>query len=91
MTGVVLILIKALELYRYILIARILCSWLPGANWYNQPFKFLYDITEPVMTPFRRLIPPLGMMDISPIVLFLMIDWLLIPALVMLANQVAHY
>lgn len=87
----IVILIKALELYRWILLARIICSWLPGANWYNQPLKFLYDITEPVMGPFRRLIPPLGMLDISPIVLFLVIDALLIPALRMVGGQMLGY
>ena len=65
------ILIQAVEVYKWILLARILLTWLPSINWYNQPFRFLSDVTDPALEPFRRLIPPLGMIDISPMVLFL--------------------
>lgn len=64
-------LIKAIEVYKWILLARILLTWLPSINWYNQPFRFLADVTDPALEPFRRIIPPIGMIDISPMVLFL--------------------
>lgn len=51
--------------------ARILLSWFPNVDWYKQPFKFVNDFTEPVFTPFRRLIPPVGGMDFSPIIVFI--------------------
>ena len=35
----------------------------------------LYALTEPVMAPFRRLIPPLGMFDLSPILLILLLNF----------------
>lgn len=66
-------LIRVIDLYTWVLIARILLSWFP-VNWYDQPFKLLRDVTDPVMEPFRRLIPPLGMIDISPIVLFFLLN-----------------
>jgi YggT family protein len=66
-----------LQLFYYLLIGRIIMSWIPSINWYDQPFRLLYSITEPVMAPFRRLIPPIGMMDISPIILFLLLQFVL--------------
>jgi YggT family protein len=41
---------------------------------YNVVIRFIFEITEPVMGPFRRIIPPLGGMDFSPIVLFLVLQ-----------------
>lgn len=74
MTDAILILISVLNIYKLILIARILLTWLPNINWYNQPFKFMRDITDPVMAPFSRLIPSVGGIDFSPILLFFVLD-----------------
>lgn len=64
----------AVQIYTYILLARILCSWLPNLDWYQQPWRTLSTLTDPVMAPFRRLIPPLGGMDFSPILLFIVLN-----------------
>lgn len=74
MSDVLMVLLQLINLYKLLLVARILLTWLPNINWYNQPFKFLSDITDPVMEPFRRLIPPLGGIDFSPILLFIVLD-----------------
>lgn len=76
MTDALLIVIKFIGFYKLILVARILLTWLPSINWYNQPFKFLRDITDPVMAPFSRLIPAVGGIDFSPILLFFVLDLL---------------
>jgi YggT family protein len=48
-----------------------LMSWIPNLDPYNPAVQFLYQITEPVLEPVRRLIPPLGgTIDISMIVVF---------------------
>jgi YggT family protein len=72
-----LFLVKFLELYSYLLLARILLSWFPAINWYNQPWRALSEVTDPVMEPFRRLIPPIGGLDLSPIVLFFILNLLI--------------
>lgn len=59
------------QIYYWIMIARILFTWFPNINWYNQPFKALKEVTDPVFEPFRKIIPPLGGIDISPIFAFL--------------------
>ena len=56
--------------YTIMLFARILGSWLPEI----QQFRFMQFIafyTDPYLNLFRRIIPPLGMLDISPIFAFL--------------------
>jgi YggT family protein len=69
-----------LQLYVYILIASAVLSWLIAFNVVNtrSPVvatigEFLYRITEPVLRPIRNLLPNLGGIDISPIVVILII------------------
>ena len=60
-----------LQVYSYILLARALISWIPNLDPLNPVVQFLFQITEPVLDPIRKLIPPLGgMVDISIIVAF---------------------
>ncbi len=56
--------------YFLLLFAYILTSWvrLPYSVWMNRIQRFLYDVCEPYLRIFRRFIPPLGPLDISPIV-----------------------
>jgi len=71
MNGVFEILSILLSVYGYVLLARAIISWIPNLDPYNPIVQFLYQITEPVLEPIRRLIPPLGgMIDISLIVAF---------------------
>ncbi len=56
-----------LSIYTGLLIVRVLLTWFPNIDWYNQPFAALSQITDPYLNLFRQFIPPLGGMDISPI------------------------
>jgi YggT family protein len=60
--------------YSYLLIIRVLLTWFPTVNWYNQPFAALSQITDPYLNLFRNIIPPLGGMDFSPILAFLALN-----------------
>lgn len=61
-----------LAIYSLMIFARIIISW--GVGPHNRLLHFLIRVTEPVLGPFRRLIPPLGFLDISPIVVLLLLD-----------------
>ncbi|MBD0301305.1 MAG: YggT family protein [Tolypothrix sp. T3-bin4] len=63
-------LITFVTFYSYLLIIRVLLTWFPQINWYNQPFAALSQITDPYLNLFRSIIPPLGGMDFSPILAF---------------------
>lgn len=61
------ILSMLLELYTFAIIAYIFMSWFPGAR--ESAFgQFLGNITEPYLAPFRKIIPPIAMIDFSPII-----------------------
>ncbi len=59
-------------IYVYILLlfAYILTSWirLPYSPWLNRIQRFLYDVCEPYLRIFRRFVPSIGPLDISPMV-----------------------
>ena len=63
-----------LALYSLLIFIRIIISW-GGAGYGNRVMRFLVNATDPLLVPLRRMIPPLGMFDISPIVAFIII-WL---------------
>ena len=56
--------------YILLLFAYILTSWirLPYSPWLNRVQRFLYDVCDPYLRIFRRFIPPLGPLDLSPMV-----------------------
>lgn len=61
-----------ISVYFIILFARIILSWFPlqPGTALASIASIVYQLTEPVMGPVRRLIPSIGMIDISPIVVF---------------------
>jgi len=63
-------------IYSALLIIRILLTWFPQVNWYNQPFAALSQITDPYLNLFRSIIPPLGGIDFSAMVAILLLQFL---------------
>lgn len=68
------ILYGALGLYSLAIVIRIVLSWVMSFS--NPILRFFARITDPVLEPFRRIIPPLGVFDISPIVVLLLLNFL---------------
>ncbi len=61
------------NLLTWAIIARILLSWFrasPGGRF----SQFLYSVTEPILRIARRILPPIGMMDFSPILALIVLD-----------------
>ena len=80
MRAVLDVIMIALNLYIWILIASAVLSWLIAFNVINTRNQFvatvwdlIYRITEPVLRPIRERLPNLGGIDISPIILLLII------------------
>lgn len=64
------------RLYSYLILARIFLTWVP-LDPYNPLVQFIYRITEPVLAPFRIILPLGGMgLDLSPIIVFLLLNLL---------------
>lgn len=65
-----------LNVYSWLIIARAIISWV-SPDPYNPIVNFLYMVTEPILRPARRLIPPIGgTIDISPIVVLILLMFL---------------
>ena len=56
-----------------IIVARSLLSWV-APNPYEQPMRFLHDVTEPILSPLRRIIPRIGMIDITPVIAIIVLQ-----------------
>jgi YggT family protein len=56
------------------IIARALLSWLPMDRYNNPLVRILDQITEPILAPLRRVVPSIGMMDITPIVALILLQ-----------------
>ena len=64
----------AFQVYTYILLARIILSWVPHDPFKQPIVRWIYQLTEPILAPARRIIPPIGMVDISPIAVFMILE-----------------
>ena len=83
MRSLILLIDTVISLYIWVLIISAVMSWLVAFNVVNthnrlvyQAMDFLYRVTEPTLRPIRRLIPNLGGIDISPIILILLLYFL---------------
>ena len=74
---------KIISIYIWILILSVILSWLVAFNVVNTSNRFvfvvgdfLFRVTEPLLRPIRRVLPNLGGIDISPIILILLLYFL---------------
>jgi YggT family protein len=87
MTTAITIISWTFQIYEFLILIRVLLSWLPGLPGRtgninpNRPaidhplIRILNQITEPVLAPLRRLIPPIGgAIDISPVIALILLE-----------------
>ena len=77
MNAIFTVLYYALWIFELVLLARIILSWFPNVDRSNPIIQFLFDVTEPVLRPIREMMPQTGMMDFSPLIVFLIIQVLM--------------
>ncbi|HER24000.1 MAG TPA: YggT family protein [Candidatus Atribacteria bacterium] len=64
------------RIYSYLILARIFLTWIP-IDPYNPLVRFIYRVTEPVLAPFRIILPLGGVgLDLSPIIVFFLLNLL---------------
>ena len=56
------------KFYWVLILLRIFMTWIPNIDWNQQPMKWMREVTDAYLNIFRRFIPPIGMLDVSPIV-----------------------
>jgi YggT family protein len=67
------------RIYSFVVLARVILSWVRVSPWHptwGPVIRFIYQVTDPIMEPVRRLLPPMGGLDFSPIVVLLGLDLL---------------
>jgi uncharacterized protein YggT (Ycf19 family) len=74
--------------YTIVILVYILMSWvrLPYSPWLNRLQRFLYDVCEPYIRLFRRILPPLGPLDLSPMIALIVL-WALRQVLLYALDQ----
>jgi len=86
--GLADVLTQGVDLLFYMILARVIMSWInPGIS--NPIVAVIYQLTEPVMAPVRKMLPPMGGLDLSPIIILLGLrfalmaikSWFIIPLL----------
>jgi YggT family protein len=83
MNPIIALLFILLDLYWYIVVAAVIVSWLIAFNVINthNPFaasivRALYALTEPVFNVIRRVVPSIGGLDLSPLIVLIAITWI---------------
>ena len=62
------------NLFFFLIILRIFLSWIPSIKWEKQPWKTIREVTDIYLNIFRRIIPPFGGLDFSPIIAIIVLQ-----------------
>ena len=83
-----LIVARAISFYGFLIIGYVLLSWLPATGTALEIRKTLGTFVEPYLGLFRRIVPNMGMIDISPIIGLLVLQLLVAPLLLTLLRSI---
>ncbi|MGH2399482.1 MAG: YggT family protein [bacterium] len=61
------------QAFYILLLIRVILSWVPGIDHRHPAVQFVHRVTSPVLNPIRRAVPPVGGLDISPLVAILLV------------------
>lgn len=62
--------------YSMLIILRVFLTWIPNIDWYQQPFRAIREISDVYLDIFKKFIPPIGALDISPIIALIVLQLL---------------
>lgn len=74
------------QIFFCLILVRCLLSFVPSIDWYKQPFTAVKDVTDLYLNLFRKIVPPIGGLDFSPIIAVIalqVLNYLIIFALLM--------
>lgn len=74
------------QIFFWLILVRCLLSFVPSIDWYKQPFTAVKDVTDLYLNLFRKIVPPIGGLDFSPIIAVIalqVLNYLIIFALLM--------
>lgn len=65
---------RAIELLTILVVVRVLLSWVPSVDYGHPLISLIVRITDPILQPVRRVLPPVGGLDLSPIIAILLLS-----------------
>jgi len=71
-----MILSSLLSVSSFLILIRLILTWIPNLDYSLAPVQLLFQLTEPVLGFARRYIPPMGMMDLSPTIVLIVLLFL---------------
>ncbi len=64
----------AVQLLTLLIVVRAILSWVPSVDYGHPVIRLIMRVTDPILEPVRRLLPPLGGFDLSPLVALLLLQ-----------------
>lgn len=68
------IIASILQIFSLILVVRAALTWFPQVDRNNEIVRFIFQVTEPILEPVRRILPPINGMDFSVLAVLVMIS-----------------
>ena len=65
-----------IKIIKYAILVRILISWVAPHGSNGRIYRIIHDITEPLLSLFRKILPRTGMLDFSPLIAFFVLDFI---------------
>ena len=62
------------QFYFVLILLRVFMTWIPNIDWDKQPMRWMREVTDAYLNVFRNIIPPLGMLDISPVIALILLQ-----------------
>jgi YggT family protein len=72
----------------FAIIAQAILTWVAPQG-INHLSSLLYDLTQPLVAPIRQIVPPVGMLDLSPLIAIILLEFLVRPVLQALTSSLA--
>ena len=69
------LIVTLIDVYSFVILIAVILSWVP-VNRRHPLIAILHGVTEPVLAPIRRVLPPMGALDLSPMVLLILLQLL---------------
>ncbi len=84
-----LVIVRVFQAYSIILFVYALLSWIPDLR--GPWVRYLAMLVEPVLAPVRRIIPPIGGLDLAFLVVIVLINFVIVPILYSAARSACYY
>lgn len=72
--NLVILVDRAIQLLTILVVIRVLLSWIPSVDYGHPLIRLIVRITDPILQPIRRLMPPIGGLDLSPIIAIFLLN-----------------